>query len=60
MTTRLLRASLGSPGYEDMRATLRGAGAETVADGVSAAALPLFRAGGDGLRQAVRVRVADG
>ena len=32
MTSRLLRARLGSPGYEDMRATLRAAGAATVAD----------------------------
>jgi hypothetical protein len=31
VTSRLLRASLGSPGYDDMRATLRAAGATTVA-----------------------------
>ncbi|HEY2670685.1 MAG TPA: glycoside hydrolase family 38 C-terminal domain-containing protein, partial [Rugosimonospora sp.] len=59
MTSRLLRASLGSPGYDDMRATLRAAGATTVVDRpdvtVTAAALPLFRTGPDGLEQAVRV-----
>ncbi|HEV7708229.1 MAG TPA: hypothetical protein VGP16_08545, partial [Asanoa sp.] len=65
MTSRLLRARLGSPGYEDMRATLRAAGTATVAerDGVTvtAAALPLFRNQSDGgLRQAVRVTVHGG
>ncbi|GIH14199.1 glycoside hydrolase family 38 C-terminal domain-containing protein [Rugosimonospora africana] len=59
MTSRLLRASLGSPGYDDMRATLRAAGATTVIDSpqatVTAAALPLFRDGSGGLEQAVRV-----
>jgi hypothetical protein len=53
VTSRLLRASLGSPGYDDMRATLRAAGTTTVAGDVRATALPLFR--GDPLRQAVRV-----
>jgi hypothetical protein len=59
MTSRLLRASLGSPGYDDMRATLRAAGATTVIDSsqatVTAATLPLFRHGPGGLEQAVRV-----
>ena len=59
MTTRLLRASLGSPGYDDMRATLRDAGTTVVLDTavltVRAAALPLFR--GEPLHQAVRVSV---
>jgi hypothetical protein len=62
MTSRLLRASLGSPGYDDMRATLRAAGTATAidADGrrVRAAPLPLFRAGGHGLDQAVRVEAS--
>lgn len=53
MTSRLLRASLGSPGYDDMRATLRSAGATTVAGDVRVACLPLFQ--GDPLRQAIRV-----
>ncbi|GLH97499.1 glycoside hydrolase family 38 N-terminal domain-containing protein [Phytohabitans aurantiacus] len=53
MTSRLLRASLGSPGYDDMRSTLSGAGTVVVAGSVRAAALPLFR--GDPLHQAVRV-----
>ncbi|GAA4696667.1 glycoside hydrolase family 38 C-terminal domain-containing protein [Phytohabitans rumicis] len=53
MTSRLLRASLGSPGYDDMRGTLRAAGMTAIAGDVHAAALPLFR--GDPLRQAVRV-----
>ncbi|MGN9909796.1 glycoside hydrolase family 38 C-terminal domain-containing protein [Phytohabitans sp. LJ34] len=53
MTSRLLRASLGSPGYDDMRATLRAAGATAVAGDVRVACLPLFRA--DPSRQAVRV-----
>jgi hypothetical protein len=60
MTSRLLRASLGSPGYDEMRANLRAAGAVTVFDGVTAAPLPLFRRrDGGGLEQAVRVGVAD-
>jgi Glycosyl hydrolases family 38 N-terminal domain/Glycosyl hydrolases family 38 C-terminal domain len=53
LTSRLLRASLGSPGYDDMRATLRAVGATTVAGDVRVACLPLFK--GDPLRQAVRV-----
>ncbi len=59
MTSRLLRASLGAPGYDGMRATLRAAGAEAVIEApeltVRAAALPLFRSTRDGLEQAVRV-----
>ncbi|MEJ3745765.1 glycoside hydrolase family 38 C-terminal domain-containing protein [Actinomycetes bacterium KLBMP 9797] len=55
MTSRLLRASLGSPGYDDMRDTLRAAGTVAIAGAVRAAALPLFRSFDGRLRQAVRV-----
>lgn len=63
MTSRLLRASLGSPGYEGMRRVLREQGATTVASlrdvTVTAASLPLFQRGDDGaLRQVVRVRAS--
>ena len=61
MTSRLLRASLGSPGYDEMRATLRAAGTTRVVDAAGAradaAALPLFRHRGGRLEQVVRVRV---
>lgn len=64
MTSRLLRASLGSPGYDGMRAVLRAEGYREVlaARGVSvhAAALPVFRRDGEGLAQLVRVRVGGG
>lgn len=60
MTTRLLRASFGSPTYDDMRATLRATHTPPVLAGrgvtVYAQPLPLFRRqAGGGLRQAVRV-----
>ncbi|MEV6963521.1 hypothetical protein AB0M47_00270 [Hamadaea sp. NPDC051192] len=59
MTTRLLRASLGSPTYDDMRATLRATHTRPVLSGrgvdVYAQPLPLFKKTPDGLVQAVRV-----
>jgi hypothetical protein len=62
LTTRLLRASFGSPTYEDMRATLRATYTVPVLTGrgiaVHAQPLPLFRTGtGERLEQAVRVAV---
>lgn len=61
MTTRLLRASLGSPTYDDMRATLRATHLPPVLTGrgvaVHAQPLPLFKKTPDGLTQAVRVAV---
>src|SRR5690606_2896231 len=65
MTTRLLRASFGSPTYDDMRATLRATYTAPVLTGrgiaVHAQPLPLLRAEpGGGLSQAVRVAVAGG
>jgi hypothetical protein len=75
MTTRLLRASFGSPTYDDMRATLRATHGAPVLTGrgisVYAQPLPLFRelASGTGkqsrqepggLQQAVRVAVRGG
>jgi hypothetical protein len=62
MTTRLLRASLGSPGYDEMRATLRPTYGAPVLTGrgvaVHAQPLPLFKREPDGrLCQAVRVAV---
>ncbi|MFS8478274.1 MAG: hypothetical protein FWJ93_04765 [Micromonosporaceae bacterium] len=60
MTTRLLRASFGSPTYDDMRATLRATHTPPVLTGrgvaLHAQPLPLFRRHpGVGLSQAVRV-----
>jgi hypothetical protein len=59
MTTRLLRASLGSPTYDDMRATLRATHTPPVLTGrgvtVHAQPLPLFKKTADGLVQGVRV-----
>lgn len=65
MTTRLLRASLGSPTYEDMRATLRPTHAPPLRTDrgieVHVQALPLFRRDpGGGLLQAVRVQAPGG
>jgi Glycosyl hydrolases family 38 N-terminal domain/Glycosyl hydrolases family 38 C-terminal domain len=62
MTSRLLRASLGSPTYDGMRETLRTALHPVVAQvrglTITAHPLPLFRrAEGKGLEQAVRVTV---
>jgi hypothetical protein len=61
MTTRLLRASLGSPTYDDMRATLRATHTPPVLTGrgvaVHAQPLPLFKKTADGLVQGVRVVV---
>jgi Glycosyl hydrolases family 38 N-terminal domain len=62
VTTRLLRASLGSPTYEDMRATLRATHTAPVLTGRGAAVhaqpLPLFRREPDDrLSQAIRVAV---
>jgi glycosyl hydrolase family 38 len=62
LTTRLLRASLGSPTYEEMRATLRATYTAPALTGrgvtVHAQPLPLFRdEPGGGLGQAVRVAV---
>jgi hypothetical protein len=62
MTTRLLRASLGSPTYDDMRATLRATHTTPVLTGrgvaVHAQPLPLFKRTADGLVQAVRVAIS--
>jgi hypothetical protein len=65
MTTRLLRASLGSPTYDGMRRTLTTALHTTLFEArgltVTSRALPLLRRrndGGDGLEQAVRFTVA--
>ncbi len=59
MTTRLLRTSLGSPGYDDMRATLRPTNLAPLRTDrgveVHAQVLPLFRDG----KQAVRVGDVD-
>ncbi len=62
MTSRLLRASLGSPTYDGMRETLRATGYRPVLSGrglaVRAVCLPLFRHADGGLAQVVRL-VAD-
>lgn len=64
MTTRLLRASLGSPTYDGMRQTLRTALHTPLVERrgltVTGRALPLLRrapGGGDALQQAIRVTV---